>query len=182
MLLYSALLPTGSRLCASSGMDLIAALSAGGHTGDTETLLPRGAEKDATASPALEEVTATREMESLKVANSDGAVMEASENPEAEGIAEMIRAAERIAKCEVAKVLQSAIAEVETLQHWCPLGASLGLGSCTPHAAKAKPGLAALPSECLRWMRLLLELRESVLFWGNWKQLEKKRGGRGGQP
>lgn len=182
MLLYSAFLPTGSRLCASSGMDLIAALSAGDHAGDTETLLPRGAEKDATASPALEEVTATREMESLKVANSDGAVMEASENPEAEGIAEMIQAAERIAKCEVAKVLPSAIAEVETLQHWCPLGASLGLGSCTPHAANAKPGLAALPSECLRWMRLLLELRESVLFWGNWKQLEKKRGGRGGQP
>uniref|UniRef100_A0A803Y6I8 Eukaryotic elongation factor, selenocysteine-tRNA specific n=1 Tax=Meleagris gallopavo TaxID=9103 RepID=A0A803Y6I8_MELGA len=106
----------GSRLCASPGMDIVAALSAGDCAGGTETLLPRGAETDVTASPALEETAAAREVESLDVADPDEAVLEASENPETEGVAEIIRAAERIAKSEVAKVLQSAIAELTEMR------------------------------------------------------------------
>lgn len=86
-------------------------------------------EKDATASQAEVEgarkAAAMPEAESLvgvglgrKVVTSEGAaaiVVGASKNPMAERVAEAFaRAAERIAVSEVAKVLQSAIAEVGT--------------------------------------------------------------------
>lgn len=116
----------------SPGKGLPATLAAGDLAGGMEALVvtaPEGAEKDATASRAkvegVEKATAKREVESPEGAGPDGKMvttegaaaiaMEASENPEAERVAEAFaRAAERIAVSEVAKVLQSAIAEVET--------------------------------------------------------------------
>ncbi|KAM6248143.1 uncharacterized protein M6G45_010135 [Spheniscus humboldti] len=89
---------------------------------------PERAEKDATASRAevegAEKAAATGEVESPegadpggKVVTPEGAVaivVEASENPEAERVTEAFaRAVERIALSEVAKVLQSAIAELK---------------------------------------------------------------------
>lgn len=80
--------------------------------------------KDATASQAkveeAEKTAAMPEAESQvgKVVTPEGAaatVVGASQNPAAERVAEAFaRAAERIAGAEVAKVLQSAIAEVGT--------------------------------------------------------------------
>lgn len=180
-----------------------AALAAGDLAGDMETLAviaPERAEKDATASQAevegVEKAVATGEVEipegagpGGKVVTPEGAaaiVVEASENPEAERVAEAFaRAAERIAISEVAKVLQSAIAEVETPaasgSHWGEgavgarspwLGSEIpdGMGGCSS-STEAKPGLSALPSECLRWMVLYFCLTlshgERSLFWKN---------------
>ncbi|GAB0194531.1 hypothetical protein GRJ2_001918400 [Grus japonensis] len=115
----------------SPGKGLPATLAAGDLAGGVEALVvtaPEGAEKDATASRAkvegVEKATAKREVESPEGAGPDGKMvttegaaaiaMEASENPEAERVAEAFaRAAERIAVSEVAKVLQSAIAELK---------------------------------------------------------------------
>lgn len=131
----SAFLPTGSRAALrlhvpvpSPGMGPPAALATGDLAGDMEALAvtaPEAAQKDATASraevDALKAAAVRGEMESPKgspggnLVNPDRAAVEASENPEAERVAEAFaRAAEKIAKAEVTKVLQSAIAEVET--------------------------------------------------------------------
>ncbi|KAM6387194.1 uncharacterized protein J5M81_008823 [Pluvialis apricaria] len=115
----------------SSGKGPPAALAAGDLARDMELLAvtaPRGAEKDATASrakvEAVEKAAAPGEVENPEGAGLDGkvvtpggaaaTVVEASENPEAERVADAFaRAAERIAKSEVAKVFQSAIAELK---------------------------------------------------------------------
>ncbi|KAM6059609.1 uncharacterized protein LJ206_014239 isoform 2-T2 [Theristicus caerulescens] len=115
----------------SPGKGPPAALAAGDLAGDLEALAvtaPEGAEKDATASRAevegVEKAAATGEVESPEGAGPGGKadapegaaaiVVEASEKPEAERVAEAFaRAAERIAISEVAKVLQSAIAELK---------------------------------------------------------------------
>lgn len=214
----SPFLPTGSRpalrLCRpvlSPGKGPPATLAAGYLAGNGEPLAvtaPEGAGKDATASRAevegVEKAATTGEVESPegagpggKVVTPEGAaviVVEASENPEAERIAEAFaRAAERIAISEAAKVLQSAIAEVETSaasgSRWgegavgarSPWLGSLrpdGMGGCSS-STEAKPGLSALPSECLRWMGLYfclaLSCGERSLFWKNCKQSKKKK-------
>lgn len=139
----SAFLPTGSRAALrlhvavpSPGMGSPAALATGDLAGDMEALAvtaPEAAQKDAAASQAevdaLKAAAVRGEMERLKgspggnVVNPDGAAVEASENPEADRVAEAFaQAVERIAKAEVTKVFQSAIAEVEALAasgvHW----------------------------------------------------------------
>lgn len=111
----------------SPGMGPPAALATGDLAGDMEALAvtaPEAAQKDATASraevDALKAAAVRGEMESPKgspggnLVNPDRAAVEASENPEAERVAEAFaRAAEKIAKAEVTKVLQSAIAELK---------------------------------------------------------------------
>lgn len=116
----------------SPGKGPPATLAAADLTGDMELLsvtAPKGAEKAATASQLMvegvEKAAATEEVESPekagpsgKMVTSEGApaiVVEAPENTEAQRTAEAFaRAAERIAVSEVAKALQSAIAEVGT--------------------------------------------------------------------
>lgn len=135
----SSFLPTGSgpafqlsRLVLSSGKGPPASLAPSDLAGDMELLAatePEGAERNATASRAeverVERAAATGEAESPEEACPGGKVVtpeqaaaivvETSENQEAGGDAELFaRAAERIAISEVAKVLQSAIAEVGT--------------------------------------------------------------------
>nr|XP_012947792.2 uncharacterized protein LOC101803678 [Anas platyrhynchos] len=112
----------------SPGMGSPAALATGDLAGDMEALAvtaPEAAQKDVAGSQAevdaLKAAAAVRgEMESLKgsssgnVVNPDGAAVEGSENPEADRVAEAFaQAVERIAKAEVTKVLQSAIAELK---------------------------------------------------------------------
>lgn len=76
-------------------------------------------------------------------------VVEASEKQEAGGDAELFaQAAERIAIAEVAKVLQSAIAEVGTAAAWgCRWGGG-AVGACSPGQAHRHPTLweAAAPA------------------------------------
>ncbi|KAM6061956.1 uncharacterized protein VSU04_008376 isoform 1-T1 [Chlamydotis macqueenii] len=106
-------------------------LATGDLAGNVEPLAftaPEDAEKDETASRAKVEgveaaAAATEEVESPEGAGPGGKVVapegaavmvEASENPEAERVAEAFaQAAERFAISEVAKVLQSAIAELK---------------------------------------------------------------------
>lgn len=128
--------------------------SAGDLAGDMEPLAvraPEGAE-DATASSAEVEggdkAAARGEVESPKGAGPGGKgpqgaaaiVEETWEYPEAEVAAACARAAERIAVSQAAKVLQSAIAEVDTPQPQVPPSASFpcpgspipsGLGGCS---------------------------------------------------
>lgn len=134
---HSLFLPTDSRSalrlrCPQGRKGPPAALAAGDLGGDMELLAVTALEeagKDAIASQAevegTEKAAAMPEAESLVVAGlgskavtPEGAaeiVVGASENPAAERVAEAFaRAAERIAVSEVAKVLQSAIAEVGT--------------------------------------------------------------------
>lgn len=148
---HSLFLPTGSRpalwLCCLQGRKgPPVALAAGDLAGDMELLAvtaPEEAGKDATASQAevegAQKAAAMSEAESLvgaglgrKVIASEGAaaiVVGALESPAAERVAEAFaRAAERIAVPEVAKVLQSAIAEVGTP---AAQGAWWGGGSCS---------------------------------------------------
>ncbi|KAM6256882.1 uncharacterized protein LJ264_008195 isoform 1-T1 [Porphyrio hochstetteri] len=110
----------------SLGKGLPAMLAAGDLAGDMEELavtVPEEAEKDVTVSQTkvegVEKAAARGQMESPEGAGPDGKMaaavaMEPSENPEAERAAEAFaRAAERIAVSEVAKVFQSAIAELK---------------------------------------------------------------------
>lgn len=194
----------------SPGKGPPATLAAGDLAGDMEPLAvtaAEGAEKDATASRAevegAEKAAATGEVESPegadpggKVVTPEGAVaivVEASENPEAERVTEAFaRAVERIALSEVAKVLQSAIAEVETLAASGSYWAEGAVGACSPwlgsqrpngmggcsSSTEAKPGLSALPSESLRWMGPYFCLASSYvrdLYFGKIESNQKKK-------
>ncbi|XP_071612069.1 uncharacterized protein [Heliangelus exortis] len=113
----------------SPGMGSPATLAAGDLAEGLETLAvtaPEGGEKDAAVSrakvEAVEKAAETRKVETPERAHPGGKVvtpeaaviLEASEKPEAGGVAEAFaRAAERIAKSEVTKVLQLAIAELK---------------------------------------------------------------------
>lgn len=213
----SLFLPTGSRpalqLCRpvlSSGKGPPDALAAGDLARDVEPLAvtaPEGAEKDATASraevEAVKKAAAAGEVDSPEGAGLDGkvvtpggaaaTVVSASENPEAERVADAFaRAAERIAKSEVAKVFQSAIAEVDTLAASGSRWAEGAVGACSPwpgsrvpggaggcsSSTKAEPGLSALPSACLRWMGPYFCLVSScgrVLYFGKIESYQKKK-------
>jgi len=155
----SPFLPTGSgpalRLCRpvlSPGKGPPATLAAGDLAGDVEALAvmaPEGVKKDKTASRArvegVEKAAATGEVESPEGAGLDGKMVtpdraaviavEASENPEAERVAEAFAwAAERIAISEVAKVFQLAIAEVGALATSGSRGGQRGCGCVLPLA------------------------------------------------